>query len=255
MSKKIKKTCCVVLCGGLGTRISQITKKIPKPMIKIFNKPIIYYILRKLLSSKFEKIILPIGYKGNIIHNYVYKNFKNDLNKIKLIKTGRNIPIGNRIKKIKNELIKFDNFLLVNGDTIFNANLNNLINFHDKKNNFITLTYAEMHTSWGSFFVNKQKKLNIFSKNDKIESIKKKNSNFSGYRNSGISLIKTKCLDLTNLNAKDFEIELFNKIKKKHKVELYDLKFNFWHPIETIGDYKSLNKNYNLGRKLEVLNR
>ena len=74
-----------------------------------------------------------------------------------------------------------------------------------------------------------------------------------GYRNSGISLIKTECLNKTNLNAKDFEIELFNKIKKKQKVELYDLKFNFWHPIETISDYKSLYKNYNLGQQLEEL--
>ena len=253
MSRKIKTTCCVVLCGGLGTRISQITKKIPKPMIKIFNRPIIFYILKKLLSSRFEKIILPLGYKGMIIQNYINKNFKNDLSKIKLIKTGKNIPIGNRIKKIKNDLIKYDNFLMVNGDTIFDANLNSLINFHNKKNNYITLTYSEMNTSWGSFFVNKKKRLNFFSKNDKINSIKKKNSNLYGYRNSGISLIKTECLNKTNLNAKDFEIELFNKIKKKQKVELYDLKFNFWHPIETISDYKSLNKNYNLGQQLEEL--
>ena len=98
-------------------------------MIKIFNRPIIFYILKKLLSSRFEKIILPLGYKGMIIQNYINKNFKNDLSKIKLIKTGKNIPIGNRIKKIENDLIKYDNFLMVNGDTIFDANLNSLINF------------------------------------------------------------------------------------------------------------------------------
>lgn len=253
MSEKIKKNCCVILCGGLGTRIFQLTKKIPKPMIKIFNKPIIYYILKKLLSSKFETIILPLGYKGVIIQNYVNKQFKNDLSKIKFIKTGKNTSIGNRIKKVKNELIKHDNFLIINGDTIFDANLNRLINFHNQKNNYITLTYTEMNTSWGSFFVNKKKKLYVFSKNDKIQSIKKKNSNFYGYRNSGISLVKTKCLNMVNLNAKDFEVELFNKIKKKQKVELYNLKFNFWYPIETIGDYASLNKNYNLGLKLKKI--
>ena len=52
MSRKIKTTCCVVLCGGLGTRISQITKKIPKPMIKIFNRPIIFYIFEKTTLFK-----------------------------------------------------------------------------------------------------------------------------------------------------------------------------------------------------------
>ena len=156
MSRKIKKTCCVVLCGGLGTRISQITKKIPKPMIKIFNKPIIYYILKKLLSSKLERIILPLGYKGVIIQNYINKNFKNDLSKIKLVKTGKNIPIGNRIKKIKNDLIKYDNFLMINGDTIFDADLNKMLNFHVLNDNLLTLSYSDTTTTWGTFFLTKK---------------------------------------------------------------------------------------------------
>ena len=253
MFKKQKKTCCVILCGGLGTRISEITKKKPKPMIKIFKKPIIFYILKKILSSKCEKIFLPLGYKGEVIRKYINSKFKKNLNRIDLINTGKNTSIGRRIKKIKNQIDKYDNFLLVNGDTVFDANIDKMINFHNKRNNDITLTYAEMKTSWGSFFVNKKKILYNFSKNDTFESINQKKSNSIGYRNSGISLIKTKCLDITNLDSKDFETNLFNATKRKQKIKLYDLKFDFWYPIETINDYKSVVRNNNLSKKLKKL--
>jgi len=65
----------VILCGGRGTRLGSITKKIPKSLVEIKGKPIIWYILKTLNQNKFNHFILPIGYKGDQIRNYLKKKY------------------------------------------------------------------------------------------------------------------------------------------------------------------------------------
>ena len=73
MIKNIKTA--VILCGGKGTRLGIITKQIPKSLVKINSKPIIWYILKILKKNGFNQFILPIGYKGNLITKYLKKRF------------------------------------------------------------------------------------------------------------------------------------------------------------------------------------
>ena len=73
-----KSRTAVILCGGKGTRLGSITKKIPKSLVKIKNKPIIWYILKILKKNGFNQFILPLGYKGHLIERYLKnKDFKN----------------------------------------------------------------------------------------------------------------------------------------------------------------------------------
>ena len=244
----------IILCGGLGKRISEFTNKIPKPMIKIQNKPLIGYVLKKVLSSKCNNIILPLGYKGEIIKKYVKKEFKSDLGRINFFETGKYTSVSKRIKKIKNELLKYENFFLINGDTIFDADLNKMLNFHVLNDNLLTLSYSDTTTTWGTFFLDKKNKIKKFSKNDRIEYIKPQSSNLKGFRNSGISIINSKCLNNFNFNVSDFEVSLFNKyIKKKSNIMLYNLNLKLWYPVETINDYNALNKNKELKKKLKKI--
>lgn len=244
----------VILCGGLGKRISEFTNKIPKPMIKIQNKPLIGYILKKVLSSKCSNIILPLGYKGEIIKKYVKKEFKSHLDRIEFFHTGKYTSVSNRIKMIKEYLLEYESFFLINGDTIFDADLNKMVNFHFSNKNILTLSYADTTTTWGSFFLDKNKNIKKFSKNDRIEYIKLQNLNLNGYRNSGISLINSKCLNRFNFNVSDFEVSLFNKyIKKKSNIMLYNLNLKLWYPIETINDYNSFHNNKKLIKKLKKI--
>ena len=98
-NNKEKRT-AIILCGGKGTRLGSITKKIPKSLVKINNKPIIWYILKILRKNNFNHFILPTGYKGNQLKKYlnkkIFKNFKFDI-----ISTGVNTPIAKRIFTIK----------------------------------------------------------------------------------------------------------------------------------------------------------
>ena len=114
----------VILCGGTGTRLGLLGKKIPKSLVKIHNYPIIWYIINALRKNSFNHFILPIGYKGKMIEKYLKKNkdFKKD--NIDIIPTGENSSIAKRIFLIKKK-IKSKNFLLLNGDAIFDINLRN----------------------------------------------------------------------------------------------------------------------------------
>ena len=129
-----------------------------------------------------------------------------------------------------------------------------MLNFHILNDNLLTLSYSDTTTTWGTFFLDKKNNIKKFSKNDRIEYIKLKSSNLKGFRNSGISIINSKCLKNFNFNVSDFEVGLFNKyIKKKSNIMLYNLNLKLWYPVETINDYNALNKNKELLKKLKKI--
>ena len=89
----------VILAGGFGTRISEYTKTIPKPMIKINGTPIIMHIINHFVLYGYNDFYIALGYKGNVIKKY-FKYFKNDRVKINLIDTGKNTMTGGRLKRM-----------------------------------------------------------------------------------------------------------------------------------------------------------
>ena len=93
----------VILAGGLGTRISEYTKSIPKPMIKIKGIPILVHIMKHYAKFGFNDFYIALGYKGNVIKNY-FKSKKFNWN-IHLIETGKNTMTGGRLKRLKKYLI------------------------------------------------------------------------------------------------------------------------------------------------------
>ena len=92
----------VILAGGLGTRISEYTRTIPKPMIKVCNKPLIYFIMKHYANYGFKDFYIALGYKGHIIKRYFEKkNFGWNIN---LIDTGQKTMTGGRLKRLKKYL-------------------------------------------------------------------------------------------------------------------------------------------------------
>ena len=113
----------VILAGGKGSRLSEHTKQIPKPMVKILNVPIIVRIIKYYEKFGFKDFIIASGYKHLIIKKYFDGKFKNL--KIKVLNTGKETMTGGRIKRLKNLLN--ERFLLTYGDGISDININNLI--------------------------------------------------------------------------------------------------------------------------------
>ena len=117
----------VILAGGLGTRISEYTKTIPKPMIKICGKPIIQRIIDHYYSYGHKEFYIALGYKGKVIKDYFNNKKKNKKIKIHLIDTGKNTMTGGRLKRLKKYLN--ETFLLTYGDGLSDIDLKNLIIF------------------------------------------------------------------------------------------------------------------------------
>ena len=121
---------CVILAGGKGSRLSEYTETIPKPMIRIGNKPIIHHIIDYYAKYNFTEFIIAGGYKYKIIEKY-FNSKKLSKYSVKVINTGLNTLTGLRIKKLKKFLFG-ERFMLTYGDGLSNINLDKLLNCHRK---------------------------------------------------------------------------------------------------------------------------
>ena len=116
----------VILAGGLGTRLSEYTKNIPKPMIKIKGIPILLRIMKHYFKFGFKEFYVAAGYKSAIIKNY-FKNKKQSF-KVKIVDTGLNTMTGGRVLRLK-KFLKSETFLLTYGDGLSDINITKLYQY------------------------------------------------------------------------------------------------------------------------------
>ena len=107
----------IILCGGKGTRLSEETKLIPKPMVKIGNKPILVHIIKIYMKYGFTDFILALGYKGKIIKDYFTLNPIKNAN-IDCVDTKQNTLTGGRILLLKKKFKKNEDFMVTYGDGV-----------------------------------------------------------------------------------------------------------------------------------------
>ena len=241
--KILKKKTAVILCGGLGSRLGALSKKIPKSMVKINNHPIIWFIIKNLIKNSFNHLILPVGYKGNLIKKYIKNNFKSKNIDIDIVETGKNTKIAKRIYLVKNQ-IKSKNFLLMNGDAIFDFNLKKIFKDHEKNSFAMTFLGCENQLAYGTIGITNKKIVN-FERNITFNSVKtKNNSKFTAYVYSGMSIINKNVLKINFKNFENFEKQLYPRVIKKFKCNFKEFK-GFWHSIDNIKDIENTKKKYN----------
>jgi len=218
----------VILAGGKGTRFGSITKSIPKPMIKLGTKPIIWHILKLLSLRGINDFIICTGYKENIIRNYL-SNIKENW-KIKCIYTGLNTQTSKRIGLISN-YIKEDIFLMTYGDGLSNINLKKLIKTHKKQKKLVTVTAVSPIPRFGALSIKK----NIVKKfNEKPKDTK-------NLINGGFFILEKKIFNYLNLKKNVmWEQEPMIKLTRDKQLAAYIHK-GFWHPMDTERDQKYLN--------------
>ena len=146
----------VILAGGLGTRLSEYTKSIPKPMVTVGGNPIIFHIMKHYNKYGFKDFVVAGGYKQKIIRDY-FKKKKLRWN-VKVIDTGKYTMTGGRIRRLK-KYLKNDNFLVTYGDGLSNVNIKKLVSFHQKNKKTVTLTAVRPPARFGVIKIsNKQVK-------------------------------------------------------------------------------------------------
>ena len=239
----------VVLCGGRGTRLGELGKKLPKTMIKIQGKEIIWYIINILKRNKFNQIILPLGYKGNTIRKFS-KKYKSLFSVVDLVNTGENSNIGKRISLV-GDRIKSNNFLLLNGDAIFDFNIDKIFKKHQQRKKDITFISGEITYPYGTIGTRKGKVID-FNRNLNYEALKVRNRNsYTAFSYTGMSIIKTETLKKLKKKCKEasnFETELFPIFIKAFNAEFIKLT-GFWHSIDNIKDIKAINDKKTLKNK------
>ncbi len=225
----------VILAGGFGTRISEYTRTIPKPMIKINNIPILVHIMKHYYKYGFKNFYVAIGYKGNVIKDYFKKN--KFPWKVNLIETGLRTMTGGRLKRLK-KYLKDETFLLTYGDGLSDINLNELINFHKRKKKLITVSAVRPPARFGFIKI----------KGNFVKYFKEKSQIDSGWINGGYFVIEPKFIDLIQNDKTYLEREPMEKMTKKK--QLVAFKHNgFWQCMDTIRDKEILEKNI---RKLKI---
>ena len=219
----------IIMAGGLGKRLRPLTSRLPKPMIKIKNKPILEHIINKLKSQGFNNVTISVRYLAKTIKNF-FKNGKNFgvninyLHEKKVLGTAGSLSL---IKPKKNE----DDYIIINADTIFDLNLNDLINFHKKKNSLLTMAIRQ------EFF--KSDYGIIKSKGYKFDKIEEKPI-ITTYVNAGIYIVSKKVLKNIKKNKYLDMPDLFNELKKKKNKKIF--LFPIYENYQEVGTLKDLKK-------------
>ena len=243
---EIKKTlkedkAAIILCGGKGSRLGVLGKRLPKSLVQVQKKEILWYIINILSKNKFSHLILPTGYKGNVIKNFVKKK-KFNL-KIDCVETGKNSNIGFRIAKVIKR-IKTKNVLLLNGDAIFDLNIKSIYNNHTKKNFELTFLSSEITYQYGTIGT-ELGKIKDFRRNLVYDSLSIRGSKkYKAYNYCGMSIIKTNILKKfarVYKNNENFEQTFFPLMIKKYFCNLEKIT-GFWHSIDNIKDLDMVNK-------------
>lgn len=250
----------LILAGGFGTRLSEETNNIPKPMVPIGGKPILWHIMKSYSQYGYNDFIILLGYKGYVIKEYfanyylhqsdVTIDMKNNnleiLNntsepwKVSLIDTGLHTMTGGRIKRVK-EFVKDERFMLTYGDGVSDVDISQLVKTHEKHGRAVTMTAVQPEGRFGSLTI---------TGDSKIESFQEKPKGDGTWINGGFFVCEPKVFDYLNEgDATVFEKEPLENLASDG--ELYSYKhFGFWKPMDTLRDNKVLNQLWDSNKAL-----
>jgi glucose-1-phosphate cytidylyltransferase len=220
----------VILAGGLGTRISEYTKSIPKPMILINKTPILIHIMKHFSKFNFNEFIIATGYKSEIIENF-FKNRKFKNWKIDIVNTGKNSMTGGRLKRLQNIMNEENNFFLTYGDGVSNIDLKKLLSFHKKHKKIATISAVRPPARFGFIRLNK----------NKVSYFREKSSLDQGWINGGFMVLNKKIFKFLKNDQTYLEKEPLEKLSGKG--QLYAFKhYGFWQCMDTLRDKEILEK-------------
>ena len=218
----------VILAGGFGTRLSEYTKTIPKPMIDIGGKPMLLHIMQSYVKYGFKDFYIALGYKGTIIKKFFKKNFFNW--NINLIETGSRTMTGGRLKRLKKYIGK-ETFMMTYGDGLANVNLKKLLKFHQKNKKLVTLTAVRPPARFGA----------IKLKGHNVSYFKEKSSLDEGWINGGFFVMEPEFLKFIKNDYTYLEREPLESITKKKQLGAFRHE-GFWQSMDTKRDKDRLNK-------------
>lgn len=242
----------VILAGGYGSRLGEITNVVPKPMVQIGGKPILWHIMKIYSHYGIKEFIICLGYKANVIKDYFihyneinrdftinlkdgdinfHNNHEEDDWKVTLVDTGIDTLKGARLKKIAKYLDEDIN-LLTYGDGLANININDLIKFHMKANKILTISGVHPPARFGE----------LKACGDVLESFEEKVQTSQGLINGGYMVFSKKLLEyLTEDEMCDLEYGVLEELAQQGKIAVYKHE-GLWACMDNERDMSKLNR-------------
>jgi glucose-1-phosphate cytidylyltransferase len=243
----------IILAGGYGSRLGHVSELIPKPMVEVGGRPIIWHIMKIYAHYGYNEFVIALGYKANVIKDYFYKlqsynsdftvdsatgevtyhNGSADQWKVTLVDTGVDTLKGGRIKRLEKYLDEVN--MLTYGHGVANVDIKELVDYHTKHGKKVTITGVKPPSLFGE----------VLEKDGLVLSFEEKPQTSKGLINGGFMVFNKSILDyLTNDVDCDFEFGPLEKLAAEGEVMTY--KHNgFWECADTVRDVNHLNKLWN----------
>lgn len=223
----------VVLCGGKGTRLSEYTEKIPKPLIEVGSKPILWHVVQMYKFHGCRDFIFCLGYKGDKIKKY-FRSLKGV--NIRFEDTGLDANKAERLKMARH-LICEDDFFVTYGDDLSDVNIKKLYDFHKKSRKIVTLTAVNLISPFGILEFDRRGDVAGFKEKPKLDY----------FMNGGFYVFNKKIFSYVK-KGHDLEKEMFAELAKAGQIAAYRHR-GFWKSMNTLKDVIEINELYREGVK------
>jgi glucose-1-phosphate cytidylyltransferase len=244
----------VILAGGKGTRLSEETKRTPKPMVNIGEFPIIWHIMNHYANFGHKDFIIALGYKGYVLKEYFanYKSHNADFSvdlsdgsisthsfptrdwKVTLVDTGEDTMTGGRILRLKEFLD--ERFMLTYGDGLSDVNIADLIDFHDRQKTLATVTAVSPPPRFGALEIS----------NGMVRHFNEKPIHGETRINGGFFVLEKEILDLISEDSTIFEKHPLNTLAESRQLSAFEHN-GFWMPMDTLREREELESIWNSG--------
>ncbi len=234
---------CVILAGGLGTRISEETHLRPKPMIEIGGKPILWHIMKCYSAHGINDFVICCGYKGYIIKEYFANYFlhmsdvtfdmvhnrmevhekKAEPWRVTLVDTSEDTMTGGRLLRVKNYLKNDEAFCFTYGDGVADVDISASISFHKKHGRLATVTAVSPPGRFGA----------LVRDGNAVKGFVEKPRLGAGWVNGGFFVLSPKVIDYIAGDATSWEIEPMNRLAAEDQLHAYEHN-GFWQPMGTL---------------------
>lgn len=247
----------VLLAGGFGTRISEQSHLVPKPMIEIGGMPILWHIMKYYSSFGHNEFIICCGYKQYVIKEFfadyylhtsdvtfdftsrnemTVHNNKSEPWKVTLVDTGLNTMTGGRVKRVR-DYLGDEPFMLTYGDGVADVDINALIDFHQAHQKIATLTAIQPGGRFGMLDINSQQQIREF---------KEKSKEDGGWINGGFMVLQPEIMDYIADDSTVFERYPLETLASQGELVAYR-HTGFWQCMDTMRDKELLEHLLNKG--------
>ena len=246
----------ILLAGGFGTRLSEYTETLPKPMVRIGGKPILWHIMKTYAHFGHTNFYIALGYKAEVIKEYFlhYKTMNADFTvdlgegtvtshqldeldwKVTLVDTGLHTMTGGRVRRMK-PYIGNETCLLTYGDGLSNVDLNQLITFHKSHGKMITITAVHPGARFGE----------LEMKEEQVTSFQEKPQTGQGWINGGYFVIEPEFFELIEKDMTILEKKPLERAAQMGELMAFRHK-GFWQCMDTKRDRDNLEEFWNTGK-------